>query len=63
MTKTESLIEQDFITKLGALKYTYRPDIRDRTKPNVFTAVQTLRTRNSFIREDGTPRDFGLECV
>lgn len=27
---TTSQIEQDFITKLGRLKYTYRPDIRDR---------------------------------
>ena len=27
---TESQIEQDFIAKLEALKYSYRPDIRDR---------------------------------
>src|SRR3989338_8590140 len=30
MTTTESQIEQDFIAKLEALKYAYRPDIRDR---------------------------------
>nr|WP_219817903.1 hypothetical protein [Nitrosomonas ureae] len=30
MTATEIQIEQDLITKLGELKYTYRPDIRDR---------------------------------
>ncbi|WP_333689236.1 type I restriction endonuclease subunit R [Methylococcus capsulatus] len=30
MTTTESQIEQDFIEKLQGLKYTYRPDIRDR---------------------------------
>jgi type I restriction enzyme, R subunit len=30
MTTTESLIERDLITKLEDLKYTYRPDIRDR---------------------------------
>jgi type I restriction enzyme R subunit len=30
MTTTESLIERDLIAKLEDLKYTYRPDIRDR---------------------------------
>ena len=30
MTTTENQIEQDLISKLGDLKYTYRPDIRDR---------------------------------
>ena len=30
MTTTESQIELDLIAKLGDLKYTYRPDIRDR---------------------------------
>ena len=30
MTTAESQIEQDFITKLGDLKYTYHQDIRDR---------------------------------
>lgn len=30
MTTTENRIEQDLIAKLGDLKYTYRPDIRDR---------------------------------
>lgn len=30
MTTAESRIEQDFIAKLGDLKYTYRQDIRDR---------------------------------
>ncbi len=31
MTTTESQIEQELISKLEDLKYTYRPDIRDRT--------------------------------
>lgn len=31
MTTTEQHIEQDLIAKLGELKYTQRPDIRDRT--------------------------------
>ncbi|MBK6295141.1 MAG: type I restriction endonuclease subunit R, partial [Rhodoferax sp.] len=30
------------------------------TTPDVFTAAQTLRTRNSFIREDGTPLNYTL---
>jgi len=30
MTTKENQVEQDFIAKLGDLKYTYRPDIRDR---------------------------------
>ena len=28
--------------------------------PDVFTAAQTLRTRNSFTREDGTPLNYTL---
>lgn len=91
MTTTENQIEHNFIAKLGELKYTYRPDIRDRAAlevnfrgkfqqlnrvkltddefarlleeivtPDVFTAAQTLRTRNSFIREDGTPLNYTL---
>ena len=38
MTKTENQIEQDLIAKLDELKYTYRPDIRDRA-----TLVQNFR--------------------
>ena len=91
MTTAESQIEQGLIAKLGDLKYTPRPDIRDRATleanfrdkfqqlnrvkltdeefsrlleeivtPDVFTAAQTLRTRNSFIREDGTPLNYTL---
>ncbi len=91
MTTTENQIEHNFIAKLDELKYTYRPDIRDRAAlevnfrdkfqqlnrvkltddefarlleeivtPDVFTAAQTLRTRNSFIREDGTPLNYTL---
>lgn len=91
MTMTEYQIEQGLLAKLGDLKYSYRPDIRDRAAleanfrekfqqlnrvnltdeefsrlldeivtPDVFTAAQTLRTRNSFIREDGTPLNYTL---
>ncbi len=91
MTTTEQQIEQALIAKLGELKYTVRPDIRDRASlesnfrekfqqlnrvnltddefarlleeivtPDVFTAAQVLRTRSSFIREDGTPLNYTL---
>jgi type I restriction enzyme R subunit len=87
----EQRIEQDLITKLGDLKYTYRPDIHDRAAleqnfraqfeqlnrvhltdtefarlieqiitPDVFTAAKTLRQRNSFERDDGTPLNYTL---
>ena len=87
----EQQIEQDLITKLGDLKYTYRPDIRDRAAlernfrdkfqelnrvrltdneferlleqiitPDVFMAARTLRERNSFERDDGTPLFYTL---
>lgn len=90
MTK-EQQIEDAFIGKLKDLKYTYRPDIRDRASleinfrekfeslnkvnltdsefsrlrdeivnADVFTASQTLRERNTFGREDGTPLQYTL---
>lgn len=91
MTLTEHKIEQGLIEKLVDLKYTYRPDIRDRdtleqnfrqkfealnmvnltdaefarlrdgiVTSDVFAAAKTLRTRNTFIREDGTPLHYTL---
>lgn len=91
MTTTESQIELDLIAKLGDLKYTYRPDIRDRAAleanfrekfealnrvrltdsefqrlldgvitPDVYNAAQTLRSINSFERDDGTPLNYTL---
>ncbi len=90
MQVRESTIEQELIEKLGELKYTLRPDIRDRAAleqnfrekfeelnrvnltdtefkrlleeivtPDVFTAAHTLRNRNAFMRDDGTP----LNCM
>lgn len=84
-------IETDFLEKLRSLKYTDRPDIRDRATlesnfrekfealnrvsltegefqrlleeiitPDVFAAARTLRERNSFIRDDGTPLNYTL---
>lgn len=88
---SEQKIEQGFIDKLVELKYTYRPDINDRTSlehnfrekfealnrvrltdgefarlldelvtPDVFAAARTLRERNAFTREDGTPLNYTL---
>lgn len=91
MTITEHQIEQGLLAKLGDLKYSYRPEIRDRAAleanfrekfqqlngvnltdeefsrlleeivtPDVFSAAQMLRTRNSFTRKDGTPLNYTL---
>lgn len=91
MTTKEKEIEQNLINKLTDLKYTYRPDIRDRealeqnfrekfealnkvrlaesefarlrdeiVNADVFTAAKTLRERNTFQREDGTPLQYTL---
>lgn len=91
MMTSEQQIEQTLITKLTELKYSYRPDIRNRealeqnfrvkfealnkvsltdaefarlrdeiVTADVFTASKTLRTRNTFTREDGTPLQYTL---
>ncbi|AUT63854.1 type I restriction endonuclease subunit R [Paraburkholderia terrae] len=91
MTTTESQIELELIAKLCDLKYTYRPELRDRAaleanfrakfqelnrvtltdgefhrlldeivSPDVFTAAHTLRNRNAFTRDDGTPLNYTL---
>jgi type I restriction enzyme R subunit len=91
MTTSESVLEEELISKLKDLKYVYREDICDRATleenfrekfeqlncvklsdeefarlleeivtPDVFTAAQTLRRRNSFSREDGTPLNYTL---
>jgi type I restriction enzyme, R subunit len=90
MSMPESKLEIDLLAKLADLKYTFRPDIRDRAAleanfrqhfqalnrvtltdaefarlldeivtADVFTASRTLRTINSFTRDDGTP----LNCT
>ncbi|MEQ9127253.1 type I restriction endonuclease subunit R [Thalassospira sp.] len=84
-------LEEALISKLGTLKYEYRPDIRDRAAleanfrkkfealnhvkltdgeferlleeiitPDVYTAARTLRERNNFTRDDGTPLNYTL---
>lgn len=87
----ENQIEQSLINKLTDLKYTNRPDIKDRFSleqnfrekfealnrvrlsnsefarlrdeiitPDVFAASKTLREKNYFQREDGTPLHYTL---
>lgn len=91
MVLNEAKIEESLIERLQDLKYTYRPDIRDResleknfrekfealnqvnltdseferlkdeiVSADVFRAAKTLRERNTFIREDGTPLQYTL---
>ncbi len=91
MIAAERQLEEALVTRLRALKYEYRPDIRDRATleqnfrekfealnsvrladsefarlideiitPDVFTAARTLRERNSFTRDDGTPLNYTL---
>ncbi|MEI8025285.1 MAG: type I restriction endonuclease subunit R [Pseudomonadota bacterium] len=91
MVLNEAKIEESLIERLQDLKYTYRPDIRDRESlernflekfealnqvklsnseferlkeeivtADVFKAAKTLRERNTFIREDGTPLQYTL---
>src|SRR6476646_6540883 len=91
MITAERQLEEALVTKLRALKYEYRPEIRDRAMleqnfrekfealnrvrltdsefvrlideivtPDVFTAARTLRERNSFTRDDGTPLNYTL---
>jgi type I restriction enzyme R subunit len=88
---SEQQLEERFIQKLLALKYEYRPDIRNRTAleanfrekfqelnrvaladdefqrllgevvtSDVFASARTLRTINTFMRDDGTPLNYTL---
>lgn len=91
ITTAERHLEEALLAKLQDLKYTLRPDIRDRATleanfrekfealnrvtltdgefqrlldeivtPDVFAAARTLRERNSFTRDDGTPLNYTL---
>lgn len=87
----EHSIENNLIAKLQGLKYSYRPDIRNKVtleqnfrekfealnyvkltdsefarlrdeivNADVFSAAKTLRERNTFQRDDGTPLQYTL---
>jgi type I restriction enzyme R subunit len=60
------LLEQNFREKFEALnrvkltKGEFQRLLEEITSPDVFTAARTLRERNSFTREDGTPLNYTL---
>ena len=87
----ERNLEESLIAKLRALKYEYRPDIRDRAAleanfrkhfedlnrvrlsasefqrllgdivtADVYEAARSIRNREAFVRDDGTPLNYTL---
>jgi type I restriction enzyme, R subunit len=62
--RDRAALERNFREKFEALnrvKLTnaeFERFLEEIVTPDVFTAAQTLRTRNSFIREDGTPLNY-----
>ena len=59
-------LEANFRQKFEALNRVHLTDsefarlLEEIVTPDVFTAAKTLRTRNSFTREDGTPLNYTL---
>jgi type I restriction enzyme R subunit len=59
-------LEKNFRDKFQALNHVHLTNgefqrlLDEIVKPDVFTAAHTLRNRNSFIREDGTPLNYTL---
>jgi type I restriction enzyme, R subunit len=59
-------LEENFREKFEALNRVSLTDgefprlLEEITTPDVFTAARTLRERNSFIRDDGTPLNYTL---
>ncbi len=64
--RDRATLERNFREKFEALnrvKLTnaeFERLLEEITTSDVFTAAQTLRTRNAFIREDGTPLNYTL---
>lgn len=64
--RDRATLEQNFREKFEALNRVRLTDsefarlIDEIVTPDVFTAARTLRERNSFIRDDGTPLNFTL---
>ncbi|HCF3095084.1 TPA: hypothetical protein NIB80_005770, partial [Pseudomonas aeruginosa] len=60
MTTTEQQIELDLIAKLGDLKYTYRPDIRDRAALEAVDVAKPLGSAVDIGRDDAVEQALKL---
>ncbi len=64
--RDRAALEKNFREKFEALNKVNLTDgeftrlLEEITTPDVFTAARTLRERNSFIRDDGTPLNYTL---
>jgi type I restriction enzyme R subunit len=64
--RDRAALETNFREKFQQLNHVKLTDeefvrlLEEIVTPDVFTAAQTLRTRNSFAREDGTPLNYTL---
>ncbi|HVC99293.1 MAG TPA: type I restriction endonuclease [Pirellulales bacterium] len=64
--RDRAALEKNFREKFEALNHVHLADgefqriLDEIVTPDVFTAAQTLRNRNSFIRDDGTPLNYTL---
>lgn len=64
--RDRAALEKNFRTKFNALNHVRLTDgefqrlLDEIVTPDVFTAAHTLRNRNSFTREDGTPLNYTL---
>lgn len=64
--RDRATLEQNFREKFEALNHVKLTDgefqrlLDEIVTPDVFTAARTLRTRNSFTRDDGTPLNYTL---
>src|SRR5258708_8768329 len=64
--RDRATLEKNFREKFQALNHVRLTDaefgrlLDEIVTPDVFTAAQTLRNRNSFTRDDGTPLNYTL---
>ena len=64
--RDRAALERNFREKFEALNHVHLTDgefqrlLDELITPDVFTAARTLRERNAFTRDDGTPLNFTL---